>query len=460
MNFLDVQEKYLNSENGSILADLISFLVENKHVGLETIKLQKKEKKELRKKVNTLLINEIIPYLKENWIMNDNQVLAELYADVKLSAILPKLLKKSLEQEEKKLMALSIKEDLKAGKQKLSEIRDVYSQALKDIGDFIGVLGSILPEEYNSSMNPLLESMSYQEQDLTRFFTKMEFFFQETQTQEEKVKIRGEIRVILDEIDELISDYEKAIGEKLKQKFLELEQILVILNDFKVKYNDITVKLNSTIRKYDAFKLTNIINDIKTFMEKRNATIKLINNMILVDMKENFLKVSRLMKGIQGIIQNNTNISIEMGEVIDSEFNAKLEDIEKILEIDTGDNGLGNELLIKKELSMIEERLSELSAIKNTLEDKRDRFLFKLLDEEEKGKFLEEKKIGECIICFNPVSALEDEGDVIQCPHCFRIGHYLCLAFWLQKYNICPVCHGKLVSPENYDTFTDDAFLQ
>ncbi|NMC07616.1 MAG: tetratricopeptide repeat protein [Candidatus Lokiarchaeota archaeon] len=59
-----------------------------------------------------------------------------------------------------------------------------------------------------------------------------------------------------------------------------------------------------------------------------------------------------------------------------------------------------------------------------------------------------------CMICFQKIDKRKEEGELLMCPHCKRIGHFVCLASWLQtpSNQICPVCHGLLdFSLENYD---------
>jgi tetratricopeptide (TPR) repeat protein len=59
---------------------------------------------------------------------------------------------------------------------------------------------------------------------------------------------------------------------------------------------------------------------------------------------------------------------------------------------------------------------------------------------------------GACIVCFLPIDKQEEIGQILMCPHCRRIAHFVCLASWLQTNNICPVCQGQLdFSLEEYD---------
>ncbi|HME52345.1 MAG TPA: hypothetical protein VKM55_09020 [Candidatus Lokiarchaeia archaeon] len=59
-----------------------------------------------------------------------------------------------------------------------------------------------------------------------------------------------------------------------------------------------------------------------------------------------------------------------------------------------------------------------------------------------------------CIICFQKINKEKEKGKILMCPHCKRVGHFVCFASWLQdpSRQVCPVCQGSLdFTLENYD---------
>ena len=59
-----------------------------------------------------------------------------------------------------------------------------------------------------------------------------------------------------------------------------------------------------------------------------------------------------------------------------------------------------------------------------------------------------------CIICFKKIDKEKEKGKLLMCPHCKRLGHFVCFASWLQdpSHQVCPVCQGSLdFTLENYD---------
>lgn len=61
-------------------------------------------------------------------------------------------------------------------------------------------------------------------------------------------------------------------------------------------------------------------------------------------------------------------------------------------------------------------------------------------------------ELANCIVCFQKMDLVKEEGRVLICPHCQRVSHFVCLASWLQNNDACPVCQGMLdFSLEDYD---------
>lgn len=50
-----------------------------------------------------------------------------------------------------------------------------------------------------------------------------------------------------------------------------------------------------------------------------------------------------------------------------------------------------------------------------------------------------------CSICHN----LIENNHIIECPYCNNFFHYKCLANWLSKYNVCPICLNSYLNPKN-----------
>ncbi len=442
--------------------DGLLFAVESGLLTITDREISKKEQKETRQGLTSIIKDGLVNFINHAWPEHARNEAGKLGKDERLSAILPKVLKGALQAEEQGLMQMLPGKGIDATRPELQarvkEYRDAVDATKEWSQTFLDVLKTIAVP-YSSAIDTLVESISYQDQEISRFSSKMEFFLQENKNQEEKVYIRDEIRQILKEIDEVVSRHESNIGAILNKPALDFELLHQSLARFKQEHENALTKLNDTLQRYDAFKLLNIIGEIKQFLEKRDAKIRLVNNMALVDLRSNLEKIVSLITGIDESLHSNDLLSIERGSLVDDRFQEHVDEIIGRLESTEGTfSQVEDEFVIKKTLSHIEDRLEELNVIKKQLEEKKDKILLRLLKDDERDKFLEAHKVGECIICYDPITTLDDE--VIVCPHCGRFGHYLCLAYWLEKYRLCPVCHGKLVTPSiEDDQASDSEFL-
>ncbi|MHA1699109.1 MAG: RING finger domain-containing protein [Promethearchaeota archaeon] len=424
--------------------DLLLYLHEIGVLKIDTKKYSKSEKKEISHELKILIKKQLLEFLKKIWAPEQDEIFQELIDEAKLSSLLPKLLKSSLEYEEKGLIQKTIQNGLDSTQKEVKVISDRYFERLEKIRAWCDEIKGFLPASHANILKPLISSISYQFNEVSRFITKMDFFFKENKLQEEKIEIRKEIDNLMSRIDQCINVFENGIGKFLSGNFLDLERLHDYILDFKGKYKDLVGQLNSVVKKYDAFKLISIIDDLRKFLESRDNKIHFITNMILVELKENAKKILRGLDELSKVIKESRLVTDEAGDLSGMES-----DILIINDIEKKESELEDRVdvqLLKKQLSIIKAKLEQIDCIKSRLEDKRDKLLYQLLEDEEKEAFLKEKKIGECIICYEPITTL-DEDEIIVCPHCGRIAHYLCLAWWLERHAICPVCHEQLLTP-------------
>ena len=58
----------------------------------------------------------------------------------------------------------------------------------------------------------------------------------------------------------------------------------------------------------------------------------------------------------------------------------------------------------------------------------------------------------QCAVCHKFIDFGKE--NIIKCPFCENAYHYLCVAFWLSKYNSCPTCQNVFLDPNSnlFDT--------
>ncbi|MHA1891141.1 MAG: RING finger domain-containing protein, partial [Promethearchaeota archaeon] len=452
-------EMVKRSGKQDFISELICYLIEVKLISIKIKEESSGNLPDLRKSVSLLIKKHVLDYIKEEWSDLDVKVTDSLKNIKKISGLIPKLLKMIIDDREKLLMEYSSIKGIKAGEDKLKQISSELKTNLNTLKNAIEQIQDLLLKEHSNILKPVITSFKYQVEDISRFTSKMVFFFQEIKNQEEKIKIREETEGVMVLIDKLIKELEKDVGAILGGKYIDIEALNNVLLEFNTNYKDLLSKLNNVLRKHDAFKLILIIEPIKEFLKKRTSTIVLIKNMILVELRENVRKLMRLMDDISESEKLTLEISLEKGKLDDADsFLMIIDDITSMIDDNLEDREKIDDSLLKKQISMIEERLSQLETIKKNLDERKDKLVYLLLKDDDKEKFKEEHKIDECIICYEPITTL-DEDKVIVCPYCGRMGHYLCLAWWLEKHGICPVCHGKLVTPKQStnSSFIDDS---
>ena len=57
-----------------------------------------------------------------------------------------------------------------------------------------------------------------------------------------------------------------------------------------------------------------------------------------------------------------------------------------------------------------------------------------------------EKDDVKCPVCHKNVDLGKD--NLVVCPFCKSVYHYLCVAFWLTKHNACPTCQNQFLDPK------------
>ncbi len=109
---------------------------------------------------------------------------------------------------------------------------------------------------------------------------------------------------------------------------------------------------------------------------------------------------------------------------------------------------------LRDRINAVNEKLLELEGQQHYLEEEKQKF------QEYLGKVLKTTRnleTKQCVICHKPVDVTNDH--FIQCEFCKSLSHYSCAAWWINKYNSCPVCHNSYTVP-NSDVYDPDAVNQ
>ena len=246
--------------------------------------------------------------------------------------------------------------------------------------------------------------------------------------------IRNFIYEKISEVNELMSNYQDEASIIVREEFPQLKKIRNIFNDYKQNIQKIK---DEVYRKLDLFSEKDI--DIYQIIKQWE------DNFTLKKQQLNFLLsifVNKLLKNFRDLIEEEELLFTNMKEITGK--SDKIQDVplnyaisnllvDKLTENELDERIEEIHLKIQNLSEEIELYRSELSNLKKTLSDK-----VKLREG------ITDENV-QCNICRKKFDFAKDK--IIKCPFCGAVYHYLCVAFWLSKYNSCPSCQNTFLDP-------------
>lgn len=357
----------------------------------------------------------------------------------KISNFLPKIVDsyiKSLEMKfQEKIQDVTDSE-------KFEEIANFY---YKKIDEFSGVFDNIEDwvlnienylEPYDSTTLKLKKIFSNLSSEIFRRKNEYLTFIKTVKDEELRVNIRKYVNEKINYINDLIRSYEDETSILIKEEFPQLKKIKEILNAYDSK---IQVIKNEVYKKLDSVKSHDIdIYQIIKFWEdnfnrKRQQLtflISLLINKLFKSFKELLDKEGILFATITEITEQTDNFEeLPLNFALSAFLAEKLTEDElreRISEINSKVNKLNSSLgLYQVELSKLEKILTNRVKIRKGISD----------------------SDVPCTVCHKYINFAKNK--VITCPFCGSTYHYLCVAFWLSKYNSCPMCQNHFLEPHS-----------
>jgi len=338
---------------------------------------------------------------------------------------------------------------------KFEEIANFYYQK---IDSFSSIFYDI--EDWALRIEPLLNPYENITVGLRKIFSnltseifrrKNEYlsFIKTVKDEELRVEIRKFVSDKISEVNELIRSYEDEASLIIKEEFPQLKRIKEILNDY---YQQIQKIKDDVFKKLDSMKSNDIdIYQVIKFWEeslnrkKQQLTflISLLLNKLFKSFKELIEKEGILFATITEITEQTENFEgLPLNFALSSFLAEKLSEEElkeRISEIKSKINQLSNSLgLYQVEVSKLETILANRVKIRKGIS----------------------KSDVQCTVCHKYINFAVDK--VITCPFCGSTYHYLCVAFWLSKYNSCPMCQNNFLEPHSglFENEEDHEFEQ
>ncbi len=315
-----------------------------------------------------------------------------------------------------------------------SEKAEIFSKIIGELEEKVSLYDEYL-KPYENITGALKKTFSSLILEISRRRSEYDFYLKTVKKERLRDNINQYVSEKISELNEFISKYEDETSIIIREEFPQLKKIRDILNDYKEKVQQIK---DEVYNKLDSFKEKEI--DIYQIIKhwEDNFTRKKQQLSFLLS-----LLLNKIFKSFKDLIEEEelffdtiTDITDTFGGVDDLPLNFALSDIlaDKLTEEE-----------LKERIAEINAKLSKNEKI-TTLYQAELRKLEEILTtriKSRQGITLSEVK---CTICHKLIK-LAEESDLIKCPYCESTYHYLCVAFWLSKYNSCPTCQNVFLDP-------------
>ena len=408
-----------------------------------------------RKEIIQNLKDFVKPLLKELLLENSKDIIAEIKdfnlkdkhidADLenlkeqKIGVFLPKIVDFYILGLEKKFQEkihddTETEEFEKIANFYYTKIDQFYSK-IQEIEDWVLTLENYL-KPYDSITESLRKIFSNVGSEIYRRKNEYLSFIKTVKDEDVRVNIRNFIKGKISDLNEIIRTYEDETSLIIKEEFPQLTQIREILKRYSEKIQTIKNDVYKTLearktQDIDIYQIIKLWED--NFNRKRDQLtflISLLINKLFKSFKELLDKEGFLFATITEISEQTENFKeLPLNFALSAFLAEKLTEDElreRIVEINSKINHLNNSLgLYQVELSKLEKILSNRVKL---------------------SKGISSSEV-QCTVCHKYINFAKDK--VITCPFCGSSYHYLCCAFWISKYNSCPMCQNHFLEPHS-----------
>ena len=416
-----------------------------------------------RKEIIQNLKDFIKPLLKELLLENSKDIIVEIkdfnlkdknidadlesLRDQKIGVFLPKIVDYYILGLEKKFQEkihddTETEEFEKIANFYYTKIDQFYSK-IQEIEDWVLTLENYL-KPYASITESLRKIFSNVGSEIYRRKNEYLSFIKTVKDEDVRVNIRNFIKLKISELNEIIRTYEDETSLIIKEEFPQLTQIKEILKRYSEKIQTIKDDVYKTLeakktQDIDIYQIIKLWED--NFNRKRDQLtflISLLINKLFKSFKELLDKEGFLFATITEISEQTENFEgLPLNFALSAFLAEKLTEDElreRIVEINSKINHLNNSLgLYQVELSKLEKLLANRVKL---------------------SKGISSSEV-QCTVCHKYINFAKDK--VITCPFCGSTYHYLCVAFWLSKYNSCPMCQNHFLEPHS-ELFEDQDY--
>lgn len=466
--FNDIYQFYKKKQDDkiNIYSDLIFLLFQNNMIEefkevedldefvniLDRKEIIQKLKKFLRPIVKSLIEDKLKSLLDEIDELDKNFKLEEdkkkfnlkTLLEQEISLYLPKIADYYLSGLEKKYQAtisdLKEYDEFKNVAKFYSEKTELFYSLIEKILEYINEFEwCLIPyEEATDSYKKTIENVL---SEITRRNDEYIFFLKTVRKERLRDRVRNFMYEKISEVNDLMSKYQDDTALIVRKEFPQIKQIRDILSNYKVSIQKIK---DEVYKKLDFYKEKDI--DIYQIIKQWE------DNFILKKQQLSFLlsmMLKKLFKNFKELIEEEDLMLDHITEITDQKDTTETVPL---------NFALSNFLVDKLTEEELNERIAE---IKSRIENlSKEIYLYQSELTNLQKTLASRVKIREgitsdkirCGVCHKQFDFAKEQ--IIKCPFCEAVYHYLCVAFWLTKYNSCPACQNTFLDP-NLGIYSD-----
>ena len=461
-HFKTIYKFFSNRRDGALdfYSDLITFLYSKNIIEEYEGKIEENDeyinildRKEIKNKIKALIhpiikkliedklkeiLNEIIELDKTFKLRDDKKEFSlNKLLEQQFGTFLPQIIDYYLKGLENKYQAaigdLKEYDEFKNVANFYSEKIEILFSLVEEIEKYIVVFDSII-KPYEGITNELQKIISNVFSEIERRKNEYLFYLKTIRKERLRDSIRTFIYDKISEVNEIMSKYQDETSLIVREEFPQLKKIQSIFSEYKETIQKIK---DEVYTKLDSFKEKDI--DIYQIIKQweDNFTLKKQQLGFLLS-----LLINKLFKNFKDLIEEEKSLYEHITEITDQKdnfdkvpLNFAISNIlvDKLTEDELDERTHEIQSKIENLNKEMELYRSELSNLKKTLADK-----VKLREG------ITNENI-QCGVCRKTFDFAKDK--IIKCPFCGAVFHYLCVAFWLSKYNSCPSCQNNFLDP-------------
>jgi len=316
-----------------------------------------------------------------------------------------------------------------------SEKSNNLIQIFEELNDYVFSLESTLTP-YHDVTDSLKKIFYNLIDEIARRKEEYLFYIKTIKNEKLRDNVRNYISEKISVVNELITKYQDSTALIIREEFPQLKQIKGILNDYNEKVTKIRKEIYEKLEQYKEkdVDVYQIIKQWEDNFERKKQQLTFLLSLFLNKIYKSF---KDLIDKENMLFDNISDITAESPE--DQKANLPL------------NFALSEYLIDKLSEEELDERKAEIDAKISQMSQEIILYQDELVKIEDfhakKVKFREgiTAETVQCGVCHKQIDFGTQK--IIKCPFCEAVYHYICVAFWLSKYNSCPSCQNQFLDP-------------